>query len=106
MAQKKNKELSSEILVLKKSNLTRNERPGKDPQVCLPLHNLVIPRALRVTKKAKKPKGFILRQMRIDLNGTFQSELASYASTQFEKYIPKKKAFTTQSLKYILYPII
>ena len=41
---------------------------GGDLVVRLHLHNLLIPRALSVRKKIKKPTGFILYQMKINLN--------------------------------------
>ena len=51
-----------------RSKVKRSE--GEDLLVRLRLyHLLLIPRGLRVTKKTKKPRGFILYQMKINLNG-------------------------------------
>ena len=111
--------LSNEVLVQKGANLSKKERQGNDVAhpllpnlflhldeerrkvrsqvkrseggdllVRLCLHCLVIPRALRVRKKSKKPRGSILYRMKIKWE--LPSELASYAKTQFQKYIPEK----------------
>ena len=50
-----------------RSKVKRSE--GEDLLVRLRLYHLLIPRGLRVTKKTKKPRGFILYQMKINLNG-------------------------------------
>ena len=130
MAQKQSKELSNEILVQKGANLSRNERQrndvthplllnlvlhldeqrrevrsqvkrseGGDLLVRL-LHRLLIPRALRVREKTKKPRGSILYQMKINLNGTPRLSL-HLIQTHSLRNTSQKKVFTTQSVKYI-----
>ena len=77
---------------------------GEDPLVRLCLHRLLIPRALRVWKKTKKQRGSILYQIKINLNGT--SCLSLYLmQTLSLRNIFQRKAFTTQSVKYISYQI-
>ena len=56
-----------------RSQVKRSE--GGDLVVRLHLHHLLIPRALSVRKKIKKPTGFILYQMKINLNGTSRLSL-------------------------------
>ena len=104
MAQKKSKELSSEILVQKVANLTRHVRQrndvvhllshlvlideekrevrskarrgeGEDSLVRLCLHRPLIPQVPRARKRTKKSRGSILYRMKIILNGTFRLSL-------------------------------
>ena len=67
---------------------------GGDLLVPLRLHHLLIPRALTVRKKTKKPKGSILYRMKINLNGTFHLSLHLMQTHSLS---------TTQSVKHIQY---
>ena len=105
MVQKYSKELSNEILVQKGANFSKNKRQGNETHsflsnlilyldkerkevrsqakrnkggdllVHLCFHRLLIPRALWVRKKTKKPKDSILYRMKINLNGTSRLSL-------------------------------
>ena len=70
-----------------RSQVKRSE--GGDLLVCLRLHRLLIPRALRVRKKTKKPRDSILYRTKISLNGTSRLSL-HLMQTQFEKCILEK----------------
>ena len=99
MAQKKSKELSSEILVQKRANLTRNLRQRNDVVHLLShlvlldeekrevrskarrgegddsLVRLCLPQVPRARKRTKNRRGSILYRMKIILNGTFRLSL-------------------------------
>ena len=62
---------------------------GEDSLVCLCLHRLLTSRVLRMRKKNKKPRGSILYQIKISLNGISRVETFSL------KNISERKAFTT-----------
>ena len=73
---------------------------GGDLLVRLRLHRILIPRALRVRKTTKKPRGSILYQMKINLNGT--SHLSFHLMQAHSlRNTSQRKLFTTQSVKYI-----
>ena len=122
---KKSKKLFSEILIQQEKNLTRKTRKwrhtsffhnlvlhleeenrkirskGKrseweDSQIHLRLHHLLIHRALRVGR------GSILQKMKINLNETFHLTL-HFMQILSLRNVSQRKAFTTQSVKYILY---
>ena len=75
---------------------------GGDLLVRLRLHRLLIPRALRVRKKTKKPRGSIFHRMKINLSGTSRLSL-HLMQTHSLRNTSQKKVFTTQSVKYIPY---
>ena len=82
-----------------RSQVKRSE--GGDLLVRLRLHHLLIPRALRVRKKTKKPRGSILYRMKINLNGT--SRLSLHLMQRHSlRNTSQRKVFTTQSVNYIL----
>ena len=81
-----------------RSQVKRSE--GRDLLVRLRLHRLLIPRALRVRKKTKKPRGSILYRMKINLNGTSRLSL-HLMQTHSLRNASQRKVFTTQSVKYI-----
>ena len=81
-----------------RSQVKRSE--GGDLLVRLRLHHLLIPRALRVRKKTKKPRGSILYRMKINLNGTSRLSL-HLMQTHSLRNTSQRKVFTTQSVKYI-----
>ena len=83
-----------------RSKVKRSE--GKDLLVRLRLHLLLISQALRVTGKTKKPRGSILYWMKINLNGTSRLSL-HLMQTHSLRNTSQRKAFTTQSVKCILY---
>ena len=82
-----------------RSKVKRSE--GKDLLVRLRVHLLLIPWALRVRKKTKKPRGSILHRMKINLNGTSRLSL-HLMQTHSLRNTSQGKVFTTQSVKYIL----
>ena len=130
MAQNQSKRLSNDILVQKGTNLSRNERQGNDvahpllPNLVLHLQEeskvkrskgedllvrlcllrLLIPLALRVRKKTKKTRGFILYQMKINLNETSRLSLHLMQKHNLGN-TSQREAFTTQSVNYIPYQI-
>ena len=73
---------------------------GGDLLVRLRLHRLLIPRALRVRKRTKKPRGSILYQMKINLNRSSCLSL-HLMQTHSLRNTSQRKVFTTQSVKYI-----
>ena len=82
-----------------RSQVKRSE--GGDLLVCLRLHRHLIPRALRVRKKTKKPRGSILYQMKINLNGTSRLSLHLMQTHSLRNTHPLRKVFTVQSVLYI-----
>ena len=83
-----------------RSQVKRSE--GGDLLVCLRLYRLLIPEALRLRKKTKKPRGSILYGMKIKLNGTSHLSL-HLMQTHSLRDISQRKVFMAQSVKYIPY---
>ena len=83
-----------------KSKVKRSK--GKDLLVRLRFHRLLIPRALRVRKKTKKPRGSTLHQMKINLNGISRLSL-HLMQRHISRNTSQRKVFTDQSVKYIQY---
>ena len=78
-----------------RSQVKRSE--GGDLLVRLRLHRLLIPWALRVRKKTKKPRGSILYRMKINLNGTSCLSL-HLVQTHSLRNTSHRKVFTMQSV--------
>ena len=75
---------------------------GKDLLVRLRFYRLLIPGALRVRKKTKKPRGSTLYQMKINLNGTSRISFR-LMQRHILRNASQRKVFTNQSVKYIQY---
>ena len=87
-----------------KSSSKSKRSEGEDPLVRLRRNRRLIPRALRVIKKTKKPRDFTLYQMKINVNGTSRLSLHLMQTFSLRKTY-QRKAFMAQSVKYIPYQI-